>query len=295
MKKGLFLFVVVLLSVGMSAQSDSLNLLGTCTVNDLKQQPYTGWFVENYSAYVPNRKVVKQLKEQDLSQLSVDVFFGTWCSDSQREVPRFLKVLDSIGVSPQACRLVGIGNAEPLYRQSPNNEEKGKHVYRAPTFIIFLDNIEIGRIIEYPATSLERDLLDIITDSQYIPNYPSYLILGAWLDEGILEDINVSYKGLANQIRHITSSANELNSFANLLSRREKANPKIISTVLRINCNLYPEVYWTYTKLAEALSNNEGKHEEASEILQEGIEHIKAEADQTRMQELLETVLSKIE
>jgi hypothetical protein len=148
--------------------------------------------------------------------------------------------------------------------------------------------------VEFPATSSERDLLAIVTNNDYTPNYPSYIYLAHWLDNGILEDPNVSHKGLANQIRLDVQSANELNGFATLLTRRNEGSPEVIIKVLQVNSDLYPEIYWTHTKLAEALSNA-GKHEEATEVLQEGMEHIKDADNQKRLQDLMDTIMSKIE
>jgi hypothetical protein len=295
MKKIALLLLLITRTILLPAQTESPNLLGECKINDLKNPPYAEWFTDNYANYTPNTQVITQIKSEDLSRITVTAFFGTWCEDSQREIPRFLKIIESLGTTPQ-LRLIalGNGNADSLYRQSPDHEEVGQHIYRVPTIIITDGENELGRIVEYPAVSLERDLLDIIR-GLYIPNYSSFLYIASWLDEGILDDVNISHKGLTNQIRPLVTSPSELNSIASLLLRREKINPAAASTILRINRNLYPDTYWTYTRLAEALSTNESKHLEATEILQEGLEHIKDEADRRRIQELLDTILSRIE
>jgi hypothetical protein len=36
-------------------------------------------------------------------------------------------------------------------------------IKRVPTFIIYKNNIETGRIIENPTTSLEQDMVNILT------------------------------------------------------------------------------------------------------------------------------------
>ncbi|MDR2495839.1 MAG: thioredoxin family protein [Tannerellaceae bacterium] len=294
MKKTILLIVMTLLPTLVLAQSDSLKLMGPCMTDDLRKAPYAEWFTESYDAYTPNPDVLDRLKGENLEGMLITIFFGSWCGDSKREVPRFIKLLKTLSLPEDQYKIIAIGNDEPLYRSAPGHEEAGKHIYRVPTFIITRDDEELGRIVEFPATSLERDLLDIVQESTYIPNYPAYLILGEWLDAGILNDSNVSINGLANQIRYLTTTANELNSIANTLSHREKAEPQIISTILRINCELYPNIYWTHTKLAESLSNNENKHEEAIEVLQSGMEKIKDSADLSRMQELLEKIVEKM-
>ena len=39
-------------------------------------------------------------------------------------------------------------------------------IQRVPTFIIYKNNIESGRIIETPKTSLEQDLVNILTGNE---------------------------------------------------------------------------------------------------------------------------------
>ena len=40
------------------------------------------------------------------------------------------------------------------------------NIERVPTFIIYRNKNELGRIVEYPETSLEKDMLDIMIDKQ---------------------------------------------------------------------------------------------------------------------------------
>jgi len=51
-------------------------------------------FSDGYQDYVLNAEQVAQVKQWP-EDLSIDVFFGTWCHDSQREVPRLLKINQS--------------------------------------------------------------------------------------------------------------------------------------------------------------------------------------------------------
>jgi thiol-disulfide isomerase/thioredoxin len=295
MKNVMLLFIAVLLPIVAQAQSTSSNLLGVCSIEDLNKAPYSDWFTDNYADYKPDQKIVKELADLEVNQFfSVTIFFGTWCGDSKREVPRFLKVLDAVGFPQSAIHLIAVGDADPLYRQSPNHEEQGQHIYRVPTFIINRNGDEMGRIVEFPATSLERDILAIASNGRYTPNYPSYIYLAYLLDNGILDDANVSHKGLANQIKLYTNSANELNGFATLLTHRNEGSSEAIAKVLEINIDLYPDIWWTHTKLAEALSKA-GKHEQATEVLQEGLGHIKDPNNQKRLQDLMDTIQSKIE
>ena len=57
------------------------------------------------------------------------------------------------------------------YKKSPEGEETGKNIQRVPTLIIYHKRKELGRIIESPVVSIEKDLISILKQDGYIPNY----------------------------------------------------------------------------------------------------------------------------
>jgi thiol-disulfide isomerase/thioredoxin len=271
MRNLMLLCFVALWPVVSIAQSADSHLLGSCSLADLQKEPYSEWFTGNYTDYIPNEAVIKQLKNISLKDCSVSIFFGTWCGDSKRELPRFIKLWDRLGLPQAALNLVAVSSVDSLYKQSPGHEERGKHIYRVPTFIISENGSEVNRIVEYPAVSLERDLLSILTTKEYRPNYPSYIYLSKWFDEGILTDDNVTFEGLANQIRGITRSSGELNTFGRTLLSSSPNNLKAVLTVSRINCDLYPDAWQTYSRLAELL-HKAGDYKQAAEAIRQAIE-----------------------
>ncbi|XQW85715.1 thioredoxin [Thalassotalea piscium] len=86
--------------------------------------------------------------------LKIEAFFGSWCHDSEREVPRLIKSLDN----KVNLQLIGLDylKSEPLGRALKAN------VQFTPTFVLYLDNKEIGRIIERPEVSLVADIDSLI-------------------------------------------------------------------------------------------------------------------------------------
>lgn len=271
MKKLMILYFVALWPFVSIAQSADSHLLGRCSLTDLQKEPYSEWFTGNYMDYTPNEAVLKQLKNTSLKDCSISIFFGTWCGDSKRELPRFIKLWDMLGLPQTALNLVAVSSADSLYKQSSGHEERGKHIYRVPTFIISKNGSEVNRIVEYPVLSLERDLLNMLIAKDYRPNYPSYTYLAKWFDEGILTDDNVSLEGLANQIRGITQSSGELNSFGRTLLSSSTDKLKAVLTVSRINCDLYPDVWQTYSRLAELL-HKAGEYKQEAETIRQAIE-----------------------
>ena len=87
---------------------DPPKLLGRCTVAQLDEEPYSEWSREGYTDYTPNPAVLEALRETDTTGLNFAVFFGTWCGDSRREVPRLLKLFDAMGLPEESVELVAL-------------------------------------------------------------------------------------------------------------------------------------------------------------------------------------------
>jgi thioredoxin 1 len=97
-----------------------------------------------------------RLVEQWPSSVHVEVFFGTWCHDSQREVPKLLKILSH---NPTVTyNLIALD----YQKTEPTGLAIKKDIKYTPTFIVFQNKKELGRIIERPNTSLIADLDEII-------------------------------------------------------------------------------------------------------------------------------------
>lgn len=89
--------------------------------------------------------------------VTVTVFFGGWCSDSKREVPRFLKVAHAAGMADSTIRLYALDRT----KKSADGLTEKFGIEKVPTFIVFKREKEVGRITESPTTSMEADLLTI--------------------------------------------------------------------------------------------------------------------------------------
>lgn len=111
-------------------------------------------FQENYSEYNSNSLLDFSL----FRDVEIFVLFGTWCHDSKREVPRFLKLLSDSKVSENQINLIGLNFMKNDF------QDRGKKfkIKKTPTFIILRNQVEIGRIVERPEISLEADLLKIL-------------------------------------------------------------------------------------------------------------------------------------
>ncbi|OYU56864.1 MAG: thiol reductase thioredoxin [Chitinophagaceae bacterium BSSC1] len=146
------------------------HMLGIHPIADLRQAPFADWFLTNYQAYQPDSLLIPKIKEL-LKGKTLQIFLGTWCGDSKREVPRMLKILAAAGFDSTKLQLVFVNNTPEAYKKSPGHEEQGKNIVRVPTLIVYKGKTEIGRFIEYPKESIEKDLLKILQGEPYEPNY----------------------------------------------------------------------------------------------------------------------------
>jgi hypothetical protein len=80
-------------------------------------------------------------------------------------------MLDCCNFPSEQLNLIMVGNQGDAYKKSPLHEEEGRNIVRVPTIIIEDTGKETGRIVESPIMSLEKDLLSILRNEKYIPNY----------------------------------------------------------------------------------------------------------------------------
>lgn len=142
----------------ISFSEQSTWLLGYFNPGLLKHEPYSVWFYPGYDNYQVDTAAMTSLSEISKEGLSIKIIMGTWCPDSRREVPRFMKVLDTWEFPAEFVTFIGVDNV----KKSPVGGYEALDIHRVPTFIICKNNIETGRIIENPVTSLEQDMVNIL-------------------------------------------------------------------------------------------------------------------------------------
>ena len=168
MKKTIFFpIIIILLSC---ADSEKINqeiisyedepiLVGEIDLLGLSKEPYKTWFDENYQTYVVD---LESLQEAPFEDIEIDLFLGTWCEDSQLQVPQFYKILVQTGYDMSNFRMIAVDNHPDRDLQSPEGEHQGMNIEFVPTFIFYREGKEIGRIVEYPEDTLEKDMARIL-------------------------------------------------------------------------------------------------------------------------------------
>jgi len=212
-------------------------LSGRITRAGLQQSPYRDWFNKNYDAYPVDTATTQQLRT-GLSGKRVLVFLGTWCGDSRREVPRFLKILDCCGIDSASVDIVAVSNADSLYKQSPGHEEKGRDIFRVPDFIVLDQGKEMGRIVESPVSSLEKDLLSIVSGTPYTPHYQGGALLAGVFRHEKVGKVRQHLPELTEKLKPLVSFSGELSSYAKVL--QSAGQPEKADIVRDLNARLFP-------------------------------------------------------
>ncbi|MFX0558549.1 TlpA family protein disulfide reductase [Maribacter sp. CXY002] len=150
----------------ITLENNQKMLVGPISQGKLMEQPYATWFKTNYDSYTVDKNLLTQIKPR-LNNYKILLFLGTWCGDSQREVPRFIKLLKALDFPMENLKIVALDRRDGKYKKSPNGEEWGLNILRVPTIIYYKNGREINRIIESPNNSLESDMLQILSNEGY--------------------------------------------------------------------------------------------------------------------------------
>ena len=135
---------------------------GEVDVDYLFNSPNTSWFQKNYESYIVDG-VTQNEDFSKLNEYNIEIFMNTKCHDSEREVPRFLKILNTLNFSNENLRIVLL-NSE---KKTIDGLEIGKDITNTPTIIFLKNSNEENRIVEFPFENLENDIFRIINDMGY--------------------------------------------------------------------------------------------------------------------------------
>ncbi len=120
------------------------------------------WYSNEYDLYKTNQSLLTKIKPL-LNNKKVTLIMGTWCEDSQREVPGMIKILTEAGYPTSSMDIIAVDED----KTTPGKLEKAFELFNVPTLIFSENGTEINRIVEFPINSLEQDILAILRGEDY--------------------------------------------------------------------------------------------------------------------------------
>lgn len=256
----LFLLLFVAnFSFGQAVQSyqnsrGETHLCGNFPLAYLQQDTlYQNWYNESYDAFsLPEGNYAWK---KEFANTKVDIYLGTWCGDSKRWVPAFVKLWDELGLDRSQLNFIALYDTDEKYKQGPEGEEKGKRIHRVPTFI-FKDqdnqDEEYARIVEYPRNDLVTDMAQIALGYPSEPNYRAATYLMELFESNSTEAIKDDLRDHFYKTYSLVGKSKELNTLGYVYLYAGKI-PEAL-TVFEFNSYIFnyePNVYDSY---AEALS-----------------------------------------
>jgi hypothetical protein len=133
-KKIIPLFLCFILLLSISAYG-TLELLGLLSKEEILEN-FPDW-QEEVGSYVPNQEVIERLQSIP-SKIKIEIFLGTWCPDTKRNVSAYFKIMDMVDNPLIMTTYIGI----PRDKDSRKPFIEGKNIIKVPTFIIFIDDEE---------------------------------------------------------------------------------------------------------------------------------------------------------
>jgi len=167
MLKYLIPLVIFITTIQINAQdykitTDEKNgeplILGYCPASAMNDSVFLNTWTTEYNNYQPDYETLDIL-EGKLEDVTIKIVFRSTCSDSREQLPRLFKILNELNYDVNSITLIGV-NRE---KQGLSNEAEGLEIELVPTIIFYKAGSEIGRIVETPVESLEKDLARILS------------------------------------------------------------------------------------------------------------------------------------
>jgi len=228
---------------------DQTHLCGPISIDDLQTDSLKVWYRKYYDAISLSQKPHKWKK--NLKKTTVDIYLGTWCGDSKKYVPEFIKLWEELGLHTDQINLIALYSGEKT-KQGPNGEEKGKGIHRVPTFIFSEGGKEYARIVEKPVNDLETDIAQIALGYPSEPSYRGANYVIKMLAENTHEDIQANYRTYLNAAYRLTSKSNELNTLGYVLLAAGQVEDAVLT--FKFNTRFFPKDPNVYDSYAEGLA-----------------------------------------
>lgn len=153
----LIILVFPLIAMAYEEKTDDHNFLPLGIIS--KQDILAGRMIynHNYVEYVPKSDPVQAI-HNCAHPVEVKVVFGDWCKDSKKHVPAFIKTMEFADNKGIQVVYINIDRQ----KKKPADLIEGLDIQSVPTFIVYSDGKETGRIVESPKVNIEQDFANLL-------------------------------------------------------------------------------------------------------------------------------------
>jgi len=113
-------------------------------------------FQDREEAYAPSQDKLKAISAA-ANDVTVEVYFGSWCPHCQDVLPRLIKSLREIGNPKLRVRMIGLPRQ---FTEDPAVKARG--VRGVPTVIVYRKDVELGRFSGTETTPVEESLAKLV-------------------------------------------------------------------------------------------------------------------------------------
>ncbi|HOK22049.1 MAG TPA: thioredoxin family protein [Bacteroidales bacterium] len=169
MKKINFLLIFFALSLLLNSQNNNM-IVYDSTLNqqvlidkidskDLQHPIFAEYYKFYFESYNPDMSIVEKIKPL-LDDISITIVMGSWCGDSQEQIPKFYKIISLLNFDENKIQLIAVDRKK--HAREYDALVQSLNIELIPTFIFYKNGKELGRIIESPQETLETDILKIL-------------------------------------------------------------------------------------------------------------------------------------
>jgi thioredoxin family protein len=137
-------------------------LLGQQMKEQFLKEPFRQWFENEKEAYHPDAEIIKSLKKENINSTKIFILIGTWDTNSQKELPKIIKVLEEIKFPDSRLEIIAVNDKY----QSPSSEEVIFNIQKIPTIIVRRYGKDLGRVTLSETDNVENALLDIFSKNK---------------------------------------------------------------------------------------------------------------------------------
>jgi thiol-disulfide isomerase/thioredoxin len=138
--------------------TEKKTLRGLLTKEQITKDTAFGWYADNLKYFRPDSTVVQNIRSK-ADQISLVLFCGTWCHDSQQLIPKYISTLEAANFPDQKLTIIGVDRAKTTI----SGLHKVFGLVSVPTIIVMKDGKEVDRVVEFGKTALvDKELGAII-------------------------------------------------------------------------------------------------------------------------------------